>query len=276
MPIETLYVEGGLDAQVLGVLLAGVPKIKRGGSKNSLKPIVDRERRETKLSNVYYIRDRDFDFDPQPADEPQAETAGKTPVVLGWHWRRHEIENYLLDPVLVQAALPQWKIDGYRAALSDAADAIREYQAARWAVGCARRSLPPHYELRTRPDDVTDHEYRLPAALDLAASRDWALKTAAAHGASIAGALAAEAVAKTCDDFAARFTDGFCRSLGDVLVWFSGKDLIAGLGPWLASKGLSGAGSFLYVLREWIRANPDRARDLLPEWAFFVNAVRNV
>ena len=55
---------------------------------------------------------------------------------MGWHWCRHEIENYLLEPALVAAACsPRITEATYLEQLRGAALRIRYYEAARWAVG---------------------------------------------------------------------------------------------------------------------------------------------
>ena len=154
MPVNQLFVEGNLESEVLTPIFKGSPVVRQGGSKNSLKPRAATERRENRV-NAGYLRDRDFDFDP-PADTTAPTIDGRdksTPV--GWRWCRHEIENYLIEPSLVAEAITIPTAD-FEQVLRDVGTEIRSYQAARWTVGCVRRSLPPHYDLKTRPEGLNE------------------------------------------------------------------------------------------------------------------------
>jgi hypothetical protein len=170
MPITKLFVEGKLETEVLYPILQGTPVLQRGGSKNSLKPRARSERQENRIP-AGYLRDRDFDFDP-PADlsTPTVDCEDDG-VPIGWRWCRHEIENYLLEPAIVGEAM-KWAVEEVEEAIRVSATRIRNYEAARWTIGIVRRGLPPHYQLRTRPDDL--NELTLPVALDSATVREWA------------------------------------------------------------------------------------------------------
>jgi hypothetical protein len=190
---------------------------------------------------------------------------------FGWRWCRHEIETYLIDPVVVSEARTCPTTD-VEQALHQTAAKIQSYEAARWTIGIVRRALPPHYELRTRPDGL--NEVDLPSALDSAAVNAWASKSIADHQAPMAVATDPVAVRASLDAFAARFNDAFLADTGKVLVWFSGKDLLAGLADWLLAKGIPNPGQFRASLRDWIIANPVRALELLPEWNGMTQLVR--
>ena len=142
MPVSHLLVEGTLDMEVFAPLFAGNPIVgPRPTSKGSLAPRARDLRRDSGWT-ACYIRDRDFDFLP-PVDlsQPTTDTTdGGTP--LGWRWCRHEIENYLIDPGVIHAALG-WNRAAFEARLVDAARSIKHYQAARWVIGLARHVLPP-------------------------------------------------------------------------------------------------------------------------------------
>ncbi len=270
MPIAKLFVEGTLEVQVLAPILLGNPVPQQGGSKNSLKPRAGTERRENKVA-AGYLRDRDFDFDP-PADlsKPTVDTLDGA-VPFGWRWCRHELENYLIDPAVVSEAMA-WHTPDIEEALRQAAAKIQSYEAARWTIGIVRRALPPHYELRTRPDGL--NEIDLPLALDSGAVNAWASKSIADHRAPMAAATDPGAVQLSLDTFAAQFNDAFVADVGNVLVWFSGKDLLAGLADWLVANGVANPGKFRAALRDWIIANPVRAVELLPEWYGMTELVR--
>jgi len=74
--------------------------------------------------------------------------------------------------------------------------------------------------------------------------------------------------------FAGRFDDVFVAEVASVLLWFSGKDMLAGMADWLKTKGMANPGVFRASLRDWIIANPARAVELLPEWSGMTEAVR--
>ena len=86
--------------------------------------------------------------------------------------------------------------------------------------------MPPHYELRTRPDGL--HDIDLPPAIDSAAVNAWALNSIDNHRRPIAAATDAVAVQASLAGYASRFDDAFVVDVANVLLWFSGKDLFAG------------------------------------------------
>ncbi len=236
MPVSRLLVEGALDAELLRPILAGSPEVAIGGSKYSLAPKA-RTERELRQINVCYLRDRDFDFDPpEHASQPVVDREHEGSV-LGWRWCRHEIENYLLDPKLVTAAMG-WDEAVYTAALVQAAQRIRFYQISRWVVGTARRSLPPQYELNTRPQEVQDSEIRLPTDLTEAAAARWTTDHVAAFYVNIQVALAPETIAASLAQRAASIGQTLFESTASVLLWCSGKDLMAALNPGSIPRGL--------------------------------------
>lgn len=242
--------------------------IEVGGSKNSLAPQARKDRPQTATC---YVRDRDFDYEP-PDDLTQ-------PVIdrhygaeiLGWHWCRHEIESYLLEPVLVEAATGVNRAQ-YIGALVAAGGRIRSYQIARWVVGEARRALPPHHELRTRPED--DHDFYLPPDLTLPASMTWARVHLAAHLGRIEGALGATVVDGALEARMALITEERFNDVPGVLVWCSGKDLLTALEPWLQEQGYANPGVFRRRMRDWVIENPELALDNLPEWRALVGLLR--
>ena len=176
MPLSQLYVEGRLDVilltSVASTLPGGAPAILSGGSKGSLRPRVAEAQR--KQIHACYLRDRDFDTDPPyDSSEPTADR-NQPGDVIGWRWCRHEIENYLLEPAIVAQATG-WSESEFVPSLLGAARSLQYYTAARWAVGTARRSLPPLYELCTRPETLKN-EIKVPRDLTEQASRGWVTK----------------------------------------------------------------------------------------------------
>jgi hypothetical protein len=238
MPVSQLFVEGGLDVDVLQAVLKGNPQVVLGGSKNAL-PARARVEREVSRTDVRYLRDRDYDYDP-PADlfQPAVNRTDNKGTVLGWHWCRHEIENYLLEPGMVVAAMG-WDLIIYQAELVTAAQRIWHYQAARWAVGIARQGLPPNYELETKPTVCAGHDFRLPDDLSENASPQWARDQVGDFQGRVDKILARASVDASLAARAGLFTDALLGSPSNVLVWFSGKDLLAALEAWLQVQGLA-------------------------------------
>src|SRR5690242_15433111 len=104
MPVATLFVEGELDEQLLRPILSGNPVVERGGSKGSLFPQAMAESKRRGV-DVRYLRDRDFDFEaPLDRSHPSIDRNHQNRTV-GWRWSRHSVENYLIDPDVVVAAI---------------------------------------------------------------------------------------------------------------------------------------------------------------------------
>lgn len=269
MPVTTLFVEGDLDAQLLAPVLAGLPAIEKGGSKNALAPRVRQERarfHQGTRPDPRYLRDRDYDH--LPATEltrPTEDKKDESGLVLGWRWSRHEIENYMLEPALVCRCLGLEQ-SNFRTALTEAARKIRFYQASRWTIGQARISLPPAYEFNTSPDDRGGKDFYLPRALEGNHQRTWARDHAASFLARITPELDDSHIGGAFDSFALRFSDTFLEHAESILVWFSGKDLMAAMEPWLIANKFKTAGSFRTHMRDWMIAHSEVAVEHLAEW----------
>lgn len=269
MPLAKLFVEGKLDAELFNPILDGNPVLQRGGPKNSLKPRAKAERDDYRVS-AGYVRDRDFDFDPPTESTQPTIDSHEGGVPFGWRWCRHEIENYLLEPRLMGAALG-WPVEEIEAAIRQSARQIRVYEAARWTIGSVRRALPPHYDLKTRPDDL--NELAVPS-LDVTTIRQWAIESIECHRVLIVAAMEPAAVHAKMDSFVLRFDDAFVNDVPNVLLWFSGKDILAGMADWLANRMVANPGLLRAAIRDWVIAHPSRTIELLPEWGAFVEAVR--
>jgi hypothetical protein len=273
MPVSRLLAEGRLDLEILGTLLAGNPLVDSNPTpKGSLAPRSRDLRRDTGQA-ACYVRDRDFDFLP-PADlsQPTIDVTDAG-MPLGWRWCRHEIENYLIDPGIIQATFG-WDRATFEAEIIGAARHIKDYQASRWSVGQTRKGLPPAREFPTRPPECAGHEFRLPVDLTQAGTSTWVQTQAAAFLANVEATLDPAALTHALADHSARFTDEFLGDVTNVLIWCGGKDLLAGLIPWLqATHGLHPSQLRIRV-RDWIVTNPDQTLRLLPEWDAFRNLVR--
>lgn len=136
MPVNVLYCEGNSGSYDIRIIRQLLPKCEirpLGGRTFMEKIIADRAINP----NLAGLVDRDFDsYDFTPTNSPiQCNYEG---VHVGWAWQRKEIENYLLDPVVVQRALGRKAPprDLYQEALDRAARDIAIYTAARTALSC--------------------------------------------------------------------------------------------------------------------------------------------
>lgn len=273
-----LLVEGELDKQVLLPFLSPlddrvIPVVAIKASKNALPPRTRQDRNKT--PGTYYLRDRDFDFEPpddtsSPVVDEVDKSSSKGP--LGWRWCRHELENYLLEPDLVAGALG---LDAaarqqYITALCEGAKTIRHYEAARWAVGMARRVLPPAYQLRTRPAEGQKKEWFLPNELERDACQDWLLSHVEQFSQRVLPALARAQVRAHYERRCELFTDTSLEDHRFVLIWFSGKDLMESVAPHFDKS----AGELRAQVRDWMRENPGDALKALPEWQGLLERLR--
>jgi len=270
VPIVKLFVEGNLEMELLNSIFQGSPVLQQGGSKNALRPRARSDRADNKVA-AGYLRDRDFDYEPpNTLTEPTVDCTENNSVAIGWRWCRHETENYLLEPSLVHAAM-QWSIREVEDAIFSSATKIRYYEAARWTIGTVRRVLPPNFELRTRPNL---NEIALPKSLDVFSTRNWAEQSISEHRMRILESMAPDDVSGSFDQFAAKFDENFLRDTAQVLLWFSGKDILAGMEEWLNFKDIPNPGAFRAIVRNWIIDNPERTLELLPEWHSLVHLLR--
>lgn len=277
MPVMRLLVEGDLDQQLLQNVLSGNPTVvATKGSKNSLGPMTREDRKKSRNLNICYLRDRDFDYDPPETqhgpivDDHDQDHEGS---VLGWRWCRHEIENYMLEPSIVRA-VTGISIDGYITAMHEAAHKIRFYQSARWTIGIARRELQPPHKFKTRPIQAKKKEHYLPDDLSENFSWDWVDSTSESFSERVSSALNRTTLRSHFEKMLDNYNSNIQNSFGNILLWFSGKDLFKGLEPWISIKGYKNSGEFCSSLRDWFQDHPDDVLDLLPEWKSFVNYLR--
>lgn len=270
MPVAALYVEGRLDQRLLIAVLGGAPAVEViAGGKRALPPAA--RHRGPIGGAAAYIRDRDFDSDPPQDRSRPSEQRREGDAVLGWAWCRHEIENYLLEPGLVRAALDCSPAD-YATALTAAATTLLAYASCRWAVGKTRARLPPTHELETRPTEVVDHDFRLPQDLSADGTLKWLLDHTSAFRARVCPALEQPAVEQSMRDHRARLEQSL-QQPSEILAWFPGKDLMAALEAWLTPRGLQP-----HTLRDrmerWVRTHPGETLDILGEWRQLVAVLR--
>jgi hypothetical protein len=132
--VNVLYCEGNSGSYDIRILSQILPKceIRALGSRNFIEKILaDR----TVNPNLAGIVDRDFDdYNFTPANTPIP--YNYQGIQVGWKWQRKEIENYLIDPLVVQRTIKNKipSMDEYREALENAASQIAVYTAARTAL----------------------------------------------------------------------------------------------------------------------------------------------
>ena len=177
----------------------------------------------------------------------------------------------MIEPAIVSEALA-WPIPDVEQAIRQAASRIRSYQAARWTVGIVRRALPPHYELKTRPDGLS--EIDLPPALGPAAINAWASSNIESYRELIVAASDPAKIQDSLQSLSARFDEAFVADVSSVLLWFSGKDILAAIADFLTGRNVPNPGAFRAALRDWIIANPARTLELLPEWKSMTEVLR--
>lgn len=102
----------------------------------------------------------------------------------------------------------------------------------------------------------------------------WASQIIENHRGPMTAATDPGEVQATLDKYAARFDDAFVQNVTEALIWFSGKDMLAGMADWLATKAIANPGAFRAHLRDWVIANPIRSLELLPEWTALAETLR--
>jgi hypothetical protein len=137
--VTVLYCEGNaksIDIQVIGQLIPkGCTVQAIGGKEYGFwdKVISDR----SVFPKLAGLGDRDLVCEASSVNElPLRVMKGETH--LGWVWERKEIENYLIDPRVVERALGRKAppIEQYQNILKQAAETIAAYTAARTALEC--------------------------------------------------------------------------------------------------------------------------------------------
>lgn len=272
MPVDVLIVEGNLDSEILAAVFQGAPVVRRGGSKNSLKPQARYEREHNNVA-AGYLRDRDFDYEPPDDCNAAVVDSEFKNSPLGWRWSRHEIESYLLDPMIVERAI-DIAAQEWAEAIVAVASRIRWYQIARWTVGQLRRNLPPQFELETRPAGL--NELQLPPTTEELYSREWCLTSILEFAGRIEENMSADNVEAALGHRSTLLSEGHLSDVARVLIWCSGKDLLAGLSDdVLRHTGFSNSGELRAALRDWVRDNAEEAVGFLPEWQDLISHVRS-
>lgn len=264
MPVTQLYVEGFLDQRLLTGILSGQVAVAARGIKDDLPHIVRREMDDGKAGTAY-LRDRDFDTEPASAPAGEVVVDRKRDgIVLGYRWDRTEIENYLLEPAFASAAL---KIDlaEWSGELVKAAAQLHAYTAGRWTLGQLRARTRRITSLNTHPDDMSGKAFPLPKSLAEADVRNWLTTTVTQVSAQVAQEFDATAIAQQFENYRATLAG---KSGGEILRWYSGKNLFGVLAGYFQTKGINNSADAMERVLVWLEtpAGMSTAWGSLPEW----------
>ncbi len=221
-------------------------------------------RREAQRSgSVYGILDGDFRKNwSAPQDKVDDWKTGNSETHFGWRWERKEIENYLVDPVVVEKALGKNgpTPEKYKAALESARDNICIYQAARTALSANRIRFNPMPSAFGRKRGKENHPF--PDEF----KRENCI-------AGIKSLVDSHKENQTVD--LARVTDSFKSYLPefqegsrwkDYLYAFAGKDLFWAMDQWCKGEGFYGAMAFREKILSGIQKTTEDISTWLPEW----------
>jgi len=150
--------------------------------------------------------------------------------------------------------------------------------AARWAIGKAKLCLSPKQELYSRPIDILDKPMAIPQDCSCDVIETWLINTIYAFYQQISATLKKEAVTQGYQHYVNLFDKYFCQEITNILVWFSGKDLLAALEPWCIKTGYQNVAAFRETLTnnliEWLRRNPEEVWAILPEWKALIHCLQ--
>ena len=219
-------------------------------------------------SAVACLRDADLDGEwPREKEHPQPwveRIAGGRTVQLGWLWSRTEIENYLIDPAVVAAALGSKAPEPaqYQRILERAADRLSTYTAARVALSTSRIPIKSLKNKWGKPRGGDRHPF--PESLDRSSCRKH-LKRIVRD--------CAQNVVPTENQVIGRFNalrrdfakNGTRRS--DYLHAYSGKDLLIQINEELPSIGFADFGGFREAILLGIASAHQDTAQWVPEWA---------
>lgn len=265
MPVTQLYVEGSLDQRLLTGVLSGQVAVAARGTKDDLPHIVRREIDDGK-TGIAYLRDRDFDSEPPSAPAGEIRVDRKLhAAALGYRWDRTEIENYLLEPAIASTAL---KIDPaeWSGELVKAAAQLHAYTAGRWTIGQLRARTRRITKLNTHPDELSGKAFPLPKSLAEADVRTWLTTTVTQVTAAVAKEFDVTAVTQQFEQHKAMLAG---KSGGEILRWYSGKNLFGVLAGYFQSKGINNSADAMERVVAWLETPPGMAvaTSNLPEWS---------
>jgi hypothetical protein len=266
MPVSLLLCEGvdsSPDIRVLTKLLAGRCRVLPQGQKYGMGNRILARREVIGQDSVFGLLDGDFieKWTP-PVNRPVDWKSSHDALFFGWRWERKEIENYLIDPAVVEFSLGQTlPIQDYQSSLVAARDRLPTYQAARTALASSRarfRDLPSSFgKARGR------ERHPFPDDLDEKTCEDGLREVVFLHQESQVVKL--DDVQAKVSALLPEFQPGGAR-YNSFLHAFSGKDLLWLMDDALRGFGFPGAWAFREKILTGIAQSPDDIGDWLPEW----------
>jgi hypothetical protein len=266
MPVSVLVCEGqskSPDIRLLRSILTGIAcEIKPGGGKYGFGTRILAFREANPQSVIMGIIDRDFDDDVHlPVSRPREWTSddGK---IFGWRWERCEVENYLIDPRIVEQTLGRRiSHQAYETALNEAVRLIGVYTAARTALSIARRRFSPLANAWGHEGQL-DHKF--PERFEEADCRQGILQVLQEYD---------ECQMITAKEVFAHFEAQLpvCQQDGTrfqhFLTFFSGKDLMLAMRPALQRFGFTSPKIFRESILYALENSAEDIWEWLPEWA---------
>lgn len=204
------------------------------------------------------LLDRDFDADDSPPTQsPRPWRVENNTLWLGWRWERKEIENYLLDPRVVQQVLANRAPapTDYDHALQNAANHMIHYTAARTALSCVRPRFSPlrnEWENARNINDLSELACRSGIRQVIASYAEQQI-------------VSEESALQLFESFLPQCRPGG-RRFEHFLMFFAGKDLLRGLEPGIQSLGFANCAVFKEKVLKGIEEAQSDVWMWLPEW----------
>ncbi|MBF0235902.1 MAG: hypothetical protein HQK65_23145 [Desulfamplus sp.] len=277
MPVAQLLCEGGNnspDVRVLSKLLSGICEIKPLGGKYGMGAKIIARREAFGQNSVYGILDGDFLKDwVIPSDHPKEWKRNDGAIHFGWRWERKEIENYLIDPIVVERALGENlpDIHQYRTELELAKENISIYQAARTALSANRirfRDVPSAFGPKRGKE-----KHPFPDVLDKDGCAAGIREIIDQHQENQLVPL--EDVTSSFEALLLECVNGGIRNQ-HYLHAFAGKDLFWSMNQWFIDNGFKGAWVFREKVLSGIQKTTDDISTWLPEWDELRDAINSI
>jgi hypothetical protein len=256
-----------------------------GGSTRGLRKRVDLARQIYSTESVYAIRDRDFSEKWTGVSQKVLDwiTPDHLGVIKqwGWIWARREIENYFIDPIIVQKSLDvhgqqkisdirHFNLEEYIVAINSARDSIMIYQAARIALTQAGK---PCY-LRTNFGKARGkYNYRFPQKRDMLSCEQEMKKLFQNRNQQII------TINETLENFHRIFEEecSFGKPrYNDYLYAFSGKDILWAMEDWFAKTPFRCHTIFLETILTGIEHADENISLWCYEWKDLVNKIKTM
>ena len=268
MSVNLLLCEGvssSPDVRVLGKLLAGLCQVKPMDGKYGMGTRIIARREPPHSSVVAGMLDGDFIKEwAIPINKPREWQSNDKKIHFGWCWERKEIENYLIDPLIVERALggQSPNMDQYRTALAKARDKIADYQAARTALSASRvrfKDLPSSFGRKrgkikhTFPDCLSEDSCNLGIKNIVEDHQTEQI-------------IELSDVQKAFQQYLSECRPGGIR-YQDYLHAFAGKDLFWAVDEWFEAQGYSSAWVFCEKVAMAVWQSQEDIADWVAEWS---------